>query len=88
MPRLRATDEVFEEEFLPLRAKLLEVAASLDRVGRADGAIDADPRRAQIGAAIQTLLHHDEDRAERIQMIFSRPYEEDWRQKFRMMNDE
>ncbi len=87
MVRPRQTREVFETEFLPVRAKLLEVAAALDRLDRAQGSVDGDSRRSQIGNAIETLLQEREDRAEQIQLIFSRPYEEDWRRKFRMTND-
>ncbi len=88
MVRHRQSSEVFESEFLPVRAKLLEVAASLDRLDRAEGSVDDDLRRSQIGNAIETLLRAREDRAEQIQLIFSRPYEDDWRRKFRMTNDE
>src|SRR5262245_55710095 len=37
MPESRTAAAVFDQEFLPIRAKLLEVAASLDRFGRAKG---------------------------------------------------
>ncbi len=84
----RDAKEVFEQEFLPIRAKLLEVAAALDRLDRAPGSLAADPRRTQIQAAIQVLLRPDDDRAEQLQLIFSRPYEGDWREKFGMTNDE
>ncbi len=87
MVRRRQASEVFETEFLPVRAKLLEVAAALDRLDRAQGSMDGDSRRSQIGNAIETLLQDREDRAEQIQLIFSRPYEEDWRRRFRMTND-
>ena len=88
MSQSRAGDEVFEQVFLPIRAKLLEVAAALDRVDRAGGSAAAEPRRTQIQAAIQVLLRTEGDRAEQLQLIFSRPYEDGWRQKFRMTNDE
>jgi hypothetical protein len=76
----RAATDVFEQEFLPIRAKLLEVAAALDRLDRAPGSLAADPRRTQIQAAIQVLLRPEDDRAEQLQLIFSRPYETDWRE--------
>jgi hypothetical protein len=79
---------VFNEEFLPVRAKLLEVAAALDRVDRSDGSLANDPRRTQIQAAIQVLLRPEDDRAEQIQLIFSRQYDHDWREKFTVTNDE
>ena len=88
MSNARAAADVFNQEFLPIRAKLLEIAASLDRIDRCDGALDTDPRRTQVQAAIQVLLRPEEDRAEQIQLIFSRPYEDDWREEFQMTNDE
>jgi len=84
----RSARDVFDQEFLPMRAKLLEVASALDRVDRSDGSLANDPRRTQVQAAIQVLLRPEDDRAEQVQLIFSRPYDHDWRQKFRMTNDE
>jgi hypothetical protein len=81
MPNARKSLEVLEQEFLPVRAKILEVAAALDRLDRASGSLASESRRAQVHAAIQVLLRPDDDRAERIQLIFSRPYMEDWREK-------
>ena len=40
------------------------------------------PRRAQIQAAIQILLRPEDDRAEQVQLIFSRQYNDEWREKF------
>jgi hypothetical protein len=87
MPTRTARD-IFDQEFLPVRAKLLEVAAALDRLDRADGALSNDPRRTQIQAAIQVLLRPDDDRAEQIQLVFSRPYDHDWRENLQMTTDE
>jgi hypothetical protein len=82
MPKLRDLNVVFDQEFLPLRAKLLEVAAALDRLDRTSGSLASESRQIQIHDAIQMLLRPDDDRAEQVQLIFSRPYEEDWRDKF------
>ena len=81
MPSGRVAREVFDQELLQIRAKLLEIAASLDRIDRADGSVAGDPRRTQVQAAIQVLLRPDDDRTEQIQLIFSRPYEAKWREK-------
>ncbi|MCI0333326.1 MAG: hypothetical protein L0228_08905 [Planctomycetes bacterium] len=88
MPGLRTAREVFDQQFLPVRAKLLEVAAALDRIDRSNGSLANDPRRTQVQAAIQVLLRPEDDRAEQIQLIFSRQYDRDWRENFRMTNDE
>ena len=82
MTKVRNSTDVFEQEFLPIRAKLLEVAASLDRLDRASGSITSESRLAQIRAAIEVLLCPEDDRAEQVQLIFSRPFEDDWRNKF------
>lgn len=73
---------VIEQEFLPLRAKLLEIGAALDRLEGAGALGEREPRAAKIRAAIETLLAEDGDRAEQIQLVFSRPYADDWREKF------
>jgi hypothetical protein len=80
MPNVRKCAEVLDQEFLPTRAKLLEVAAALDRLDRATGSLASDSRRAQLQAAIQVLLRPEDDRAEQIQLIFSRPYKDSWRE--------
>ena len=81
MTRSHSGGDVFDQEFLAIRAKLLEVAAALDRVDRAGGSLAAEPRRTQVQAAIQVLLRPDDDRAEQLQLIFSRPFDDDWREK-------
>ena len=81
MPKPRKSADVFEQEFLPIRAKILEVAAALDRLDRASGSLGSDARRSQIQAAIQVLLRPDDARAEHVQLIFSRPYKEGWREQ-------
>lgn len=77
----------FEQEFLPLRAKILEIAAALDRLDRVgDGARVTEPRVAKIRSAVEALLSVKADRAEQVQLIFSRPYAEDWREEFQITN--
>ena len=78
------TDDVLGREFLPVRAKILEVAVSLDRVQRADPTAENDPRMTLLRRGLETLLRPDDDRAEQIQLIFSRPYDVRWRQEFDM----
>ena len=81
MTKVRNSTDVFDQEFLPIRAKLLEVAASLDRLDRANGSLASESRLKQVRSAIEVLLGPDDDRAEQVQLIFSRPFEDDWRDK-------
>ncbi|MDB4331741.1 hypothetical protein OAA27_01590 [bacterium] len=80
-------DEILTGSFLEIRAKLLEVAATLDRVDRAldqgetlEG--DAAACRAKLDDSIRILLTSDPDRAERLQRLFSREFSDAWRQEF------
>lgn len=69
---------------MPIRAKLLEIAAALDRIDRGDAGGGGDDRRGQIRAAIETLLEENHDRAERIQLIFSLAYNDSWFERFEL----
>lgn len=71
-----------DREFLTIRAKILEIAASLDRLDRADGDVASDPRLAQVRTGIEQLLSSEEGRAEAVQQVFSLPYDEGWRERF------
>jgi len=70
--------EVLNREFLEVRARLLHIAASLDRLDRAEGTMDGDPRLETIREALAVLADKPADRAEKIQLLFSRPYDENW----------
>jgi len=73
---------LLEQNFLEIRARILEVAAALDRIGRANGSVQGDPRMRRISEAIDTLKRPDADRAEQIQVLFSREYDDQWQEKF------
>jgi hypothetical protein len=64
--------------FLEARSRLLDVAAMLDRVGRGPGSASADARLAKIREAIAVLNQDGVGRAERVQHIFSLPYDPAW----------
>jgi hypothetical protein len=72
---------VLEQEFLPLRAKILEIAAGLDRLDRAGPASEDGGRRERLEKAIQLLLADEPSRAARVQLLFSRDYDEQWRSR-------
>jgi len=81
MPTKSSSQAILEREFLPVRAKILEIAASLDRIGRAEGDATSDPRWDQLQTAIDLLLSEDGDRAEVVQLLLSRPYDEQWKKR-------
>ncbi|RIK77266.1 MAG: hypothetical protein DCC67_12885 [Planctomycetota bacterium] len=82
MTAKRTKQAVLEQEFLSLRAKILELAAGLDRLDRAAGQRPDDGRPDQLDRAMRLLLDAGPARAERIQLVFSRDYDETWRLQF------
>lgn len=81
MSHPRTAANTLEQEFLQIRAKILELAASLDRLDRAQGDLPSDERMEQIREGL-TLLSSQEDRAEQVQLLFSLPYDDDWQNRF------
>ena len=77
--------ETLDREFFEIRAGLLRVAASLDRIDRGDGDVADDPRRTKLLQAIEILETPDKDRAEKLQMLFSLPFDEDWASTFGLL---
>jgi hypothetical protein len=78
--------EALQREFLEIRARLLAVAASLDRIGRSSGQVEDDPRWQKIQKAIELLRNEDGDRAEQVQLLMSRPYDDHWPQNLGVPN--
>jgi hypothetical protein len=79
-----SASDVLNREFLEVRARLLQVAAALDRLDRAEGSVDDDPRFQNIQRVLEILRSDGPGRAEQVQMILSRPYSPTWRESFEM----
>ena len=75
---------ILDRQFLIMRAKLLELAADFDRLERARELSQADPRLTQLEEAIATLRESGSRRAEKIQQIFSRDYDPQWRSQMNL----
>ena len=82
MPIPVAATEVLDREFLQLRARLIAIGAALDRMDRAEGSVAGDPRINQVGRALQILATETSGRAEKLQSLFSLPYQDDWRKDY------
>ena len=87
MPIPANAAEVLDRELLEIRARLLEVAAALDRVERASGSIEDDPRWAKIRQSLEVLANRGNDRAEQVQLLFSLPYDRQWQARFAEATD-
>lgn len=77
---------VLDRDFLEVRGKILEVAATLDRLDRAPShhahGEAPDRRLAQLRQALEALLEPGPGRAETVQHIFSLHYDPAWRDRF------
>ncbi|HEU5118028.1 MAG TPA: hypothetical protein VFT74_15495 [Isosphaeraceae bacterium] len=82
----RDARQVFDRDFLEIRARILELAAALDRLDRAPGrpGINPDRRLAEVRQALETLLVPEPGRAETVQTIFSREYDPDWMRSMKL----
>ena len=81
---IQTAPEVFDQTFLLVRARILEIAASLDRMDRAEAAesVRTDPRFEQIRKGLEILLSDGFHRAAQIQEVFSDQYDPDWMKKY------
>ena len=79
-----SAEAVLDREFLQMRARILELAACFDRLGRSDGDVEQDARFSQLLRGIEMLLSSDRERAEQVQLLFSREYEEQWREDYEL----
>lgn len=76
-----SASDVLDREFLEMRAKCLELAASFDRLDRANGAVN-DARMDQLRKALEIVNQPKSGRAAEIQRLFSLAYDPDWQQTF------
>lgn len=80
----QTSEQILQQEFLLARSKILELAATLDRIDRAQGNVAEHPQMKllQSGFKILTDAAGPESRAEQVQLLFSRQYSDAWRQTF------
>ena len=86
MPHARTANAILDRDFLEIRARILDIAAALDRLDRAEvhaGDGHAPERRlTQIRQSIEALLEPGPGRAETVQRLFSLDYDPEWRADF------
>jgi hypothetical protein len=70
MNRPTAAD-VLDRQILEMRARVLALAADLDRIDRATGHVGGDERLAKLRDAAERCFDGRPDRAAAVQMIFS-----------------
>lgn len=76
--------QILDRQFLEMRARILELAASLDRLDRANGDVADERQMVGVLKGIEILNDGDADRANRVQLLFSREYDENWSKEFQV----
>jgi hypothetical protein len=76
--------EVLNREFLEIRCRILDLAAALDRLDRAAGSVAGDQRQARLHEALRVVQSDIPNRAEQVQLLFSRPYDEAWQETLKV----
>jgi hypothetical protein len=81
MLNTRDATSVLDRDFLEARARILDLAAVLDRVDRAPERHGHHPDRrlGQLRQALEALLIPGPGRAETVQRLFSLDYDPHWR---------
>jgi hypothetical protein len=69
---------IIDREYLDIRSKILQIGASLDRIERAGGSLTESAKTKLLLETIEILLDGQPNRAERIQLACSRPFDPNW----------
>jgi len=81
-PPARSAEKVLSEDIFIDRSKILALAATLDRLERADGSLEALHQLKLLEQGMEILLDDQSDKAKRVQLLMSRPYDPDWRKNY------
>jgi len=85
----RSPQQILQNDYLIARAKIIEVAAVLDRIDRSvandsNELVYSDPSYEKIQNAIVILSDTQPDKTRRIQELLSRPYTSNWMEQFKL----
>ena len=86
MPIPMTAPQILNREFLEMRTRILDLAAALDRLDRGGESVEDDSRLNKLFEAIDVLREDKGDRAEQVQLIFSRPYDDDWQRSLHLLS--
>ena len=74
----RTAQQVIADEFLIARAKILELAATLDRIERSSGDVEDSIPKNLLAQGMHILCDEEVDKAKRVQLLMSRQYDPQW----------
>ena len=77
----RNADRILSEEFIVARSKILELAATLDRMEMAPGDVANAAQKELLDQGLAILVDGESEKSKRIQLLMSRQYDPEWRTK-------
>lgn len=75
----RNAERILSEEFIIARSKILELAATLDRMDVAPGDVTQSAHKSLLDQGLAILCDDQLDKARRVQLLMSREYDPNWR---------
>ena len=78
----RTAEKVLAEEFHSARSKILDLAATLDRLERATGSVENASQMQLLSQGLKILCDDEFDKARRVQLLMSRQYDPEWRKTY------
>jgi len=74
----RSAQQIVAEDFMIARARIVELAATLDRIERATGDVDDSKNMQLLMQGMHILCDDDVEKAKRVQLLMSRQYDPQW----------
>jgi len=74
----RSAEQIVADEFMIARAKIVELAATLDRIERAAGDVEDSRNMQLLIQGMQILCDDEPEKAKRVQILMSRQYDPNW----------
>lgn len=74
----RSAAQIVADEFMIARAKIVELAATLDRIERASGNVDDSKNMQLLVQGMHILIDDQIEKAKRVQLLMSRDYDPNW----------
>ena len=74
----RSAQQIVAEDFMIARARIVELAATLDRIERATGDVDDSKNMQLLMQGMHILCDDEVEKAKRVQLLMSRQYDPQW----------
>ncbi len=74
----RSAEQIVADDFMIARARIVELAATLDRIERATGDVEDSKNMQLLMQGMQVLCDDEVEKAKRVQLLMSRQYDPQW----------